>query len=169
MYTYLLHIDTGQISNVWKYLPVVWSAGNFRRVMTSRVTSYVTVSSAEFSAEFSMRTLIGEGTFSEVWSCVRRNNGRKFAAKILKMNYGPRMNADAWSDISEVNVSNSVKKHPFLLLIEEAYHDRNTGKVILVTELMNKSLYDIIEDGECPLPEYRVKIYMYQMLEGTLT
>ncbi|CAI6357632.1 unnamed protein product [Macrosiphum euphorbiae] len=119
-----------------------------------------------FYSEFDLKEKIGEGSFSDVWLCVQRNNGREYAAKVLKKDYGHTVDADKWNAISEVNVSNSVGKHPFLLMLKSAYHDKEKGQIILVTELMKKSLYDIIENGECPLSEYRIKTYVYQMLEG---
>ncbi|KAE9544145.1 hypothetical protein AGLY_001834 [Aphis glycines] len=122
--------------------------------------------SNNFRTEFDLKKKIGEGTFSDVWLCVQRNSGREYAAKILKKNYGHKVDDDTWNAISEVNVSKSVGKHPFLLMLESAYHEEETGKIILVSELMKKSLYDIIENGECPLSDYRIKTYMYQMLEG---
>ncbi|KAL4105214.1 hypothetical protein QTP88_020479 [Uroleucon formosanum] len=121
---------------------------------------------SNFYSEFDLKEKIGKGTFSDVWLCVQRNNGREYAAKVLKKNYGHTVDADKWNAISEINVSNSVGNHPFLLMLKSAYHDKENGKIILVTELMKKSLYDIIENGECPLSEYRIKTYMYQMLEG---
>jgi renal tumor antigen len=124
--------------------------------------------SNSFKTEFDLKKKIGEGTFSDVWLCVQRNNGREYAAKVLKKNYGCTVDADTWNSISEVNVSNSVGKHPFLIMLEAAYHEKETGKIILVSELMKKSLYDIIENGECPLSDYRIKTYMYQMLEGII-
>lgn len=121
-----------------------------------------------FRTEFDLKKKIGEGTFSDVWLCVKRNSGREYAAKILKKNYGHKVDDDTWNAISEVNVSKSVGKHPFLLMLESSYHEEETGKIILVSELMKKSLYDIIENGECPLSDYRIKTYMYQMLEGKI-
>jgi len=123
---------------------------------------------SNFYSEFDLKEKIGKGTFSDVWLCVQRNDGREYAAKILKKNYGHTMDADKWNTISEVNVFNSVGNHPFLLMLKSAHHDKENGKIILVTELMKKSLYDIIENGECPLSEYRIKTYMYQMLEGII-
>ncbi|XP_008179165.1 MAPK/MAK/MRK overlapping kinase-like [Acyrthosiphon pisum] len=120
--------------------------------------------SNNFYSEFDLKKIIGEGTFSVVWLCVQRSSGREFAAKILKEKY--EYDSDAVDALSEVNVLNSVGKHPFLIMLEMAYHDKENAEVILVTELMKKSLYDIIENGECPLLEYRIKTYMYQMLEG---
>jgi len=124
--------------------------------------------SNNFYSEFDLKKKIGEGTFSEVWLCVQRNNGREYAAKVLKKNYGNTIDAGTWTSISEVNVSISLEKHPFLIMIESAYHEKETGKIILVSELMKKSLYDIIENGECPISEFRIKIYMFQMLEGII-
>ncbi|XP_025191092.1 MAPK/MAK/MRK overlapping kinase-like [Melanaphis sacchari] len=122
--------------------------------------------SNNFSTEFDLKKKIGEGSFSDVWLCVQRNSGREYAAKILKKNYGHKVDAEIWNTISEVNVLSSLRKHPFLLMLEDAYHEKETGKIILVSELMKKSLYDIIENRECPLSDYRIKTYMYQMLEG---
>ncbi|KAL5239270.1 hypothetical protein ACI65C_006680 [Semiaphis heraclei] len=122
--------------------------------------------SNNFYSEFDLKKKIGEGTFSEVWLCVQRNNEREYAAKVLKKKYGNTIDTDTWTSISELNVSFSLEKHPFLIMIESAYHEKETGKIILVSELMKKSLYDIIENGECPLSEFRIKTYMYQMLEG---
>lgn len=133
--------------------------------MLSKLPPYSS-SSHSFSVDYEVKNKIGEGTFSEVWLCVQRNSGQEFAAKILKKNYGETIDATMWDDISEVNVLNAVGHHPFLLKMVEAHHERQTGRIILITELMKKSLYDIIEVGECPLSDYRVKIYMYQMLEG---
>lgn len=123
-------------------------------------------SSFEFSVDYELQAKIGEGTFSDVWMCVRRNNRQELAAKILKKNYGQTLDPDTWNAIGEVNVTNSVENHPFLLMMQGAFHEKDTGKVILFAELMKRSLYDIIEAGECPLPNYRIKTYMYQMLEG---
>lgn len=133
--------------------------------MLSKLPPYSS-NSQSFSVDYDLKNKIGQGTFSEVWLCVQRNSGQEFAAKILKKNYGDTMDKAKWDNISEVNVLHSVGHHPFLLMMEEAYHERETGKIILITELMKKSLYDIIEEGECPLSDYRVKTYMYQMLEG---
>jgi len=121
-----------------------------------------------FYSEFDLKEKIGEGSFSDVWLCVKRNNGREYAAKVLKKDYGHTVDADKWNAISEVNVSNSVGKHPFLLMLKSAYHDKEKGQIILVTELMKKSLNNIIENGECPLSEYSIKTYVYQMLEGII-
>ncbi|XP_001951953.2 MAPK/MAK/MRK overlapping kinase-like [Acyrthosiphon pisum] len=122
--------------------------------------------SNSFYSEFDLKKKIGEGSFSEVWLCVQRSNGREYAAKMLKKNYGYTVDADTWNAVAEVNVSNSLEKHPFLLMLKSAYHEKENGKIILISELMKKSLYDIIENGECPLSEYRIKTYMYQILEG---
>ncbi|KAL4136034.1 hypothetical protein QTP88_007606 [Uroleucon formosanum] len=128
--------------------------------LSNRENSY------NFYSEFDLKKKIGEGSFSEVWLCVQRSNGREYAAKVLKKNYGHTVDAETWNAVSEINVSNSLGKHPFLLMLKSAYHEKENGQIILVSELMKKSLFDIIENGECPLSEYRIKTYMYQMLEG---
>lgn len=120
----------------------------------------------DFSVDYDLKNKLGEGSFSEVWLCVRRNTGEELAAKILKKKYGRTINTDTWHTISEVLVAKSIEKHPFLLTMEGAYHEIESGKVILITELMKKSLYDIIEGSQSPIPDFRIKCYMYQMLEG---
>lgn len=121
----------------------------------------------DFATDYDVKHKIGEGMFSNVWLCVQRDNGQEYAAKILKNNYGSTMNADDWNSIIELNVAKTVLKHPFLLMLERCYHERSgPGRVIMVSELMKRSLYDVIEAGECPLPANRIKSYTYQLLEG---
>lgn len=119
-----------------------------------------------FSVDYDLKDKIGEGAFSDVWSCVQRSNGQLAAAKVLKNDYKNTMTDATWNSISEINVANSLKNHPFLLTLKKAYYDDKLGRVTLVTELMKKSLFDIIEEKKCPLPEFQIKSYMYQMLEG---
>lgn len=118
-----------------------------------------------FDHDYELINEIGSGSFSEVWSCVQLATGQKYAAKILKADYRTTMDSAAWNVITEVYVVNSIVKHPFLLTPEVAYHELELGKVILITELMSKTLYDIIKD-KCVLTDYQIKIYAYQMLEG---
>lgn len=135
--------------------------------MMSNKLSCLTRKICDFSNDYHLKTKIGEGTFSEVWSCVNRTDGQDLAAKILKKNYGAKIDAATWHTISEVSVTASLRNHPSLLMVMCAYHEPETGRVILVTELMKKSLFDIIGDGKHPLTDNRIKIYMYQILEGT--
>lgn len=89
-------------------------------------------------------------------------------SKIKSVNYIPIKFTQATSLKSEVDTAKSLENHPFLLMVLEGYHERDTGKVVLFAELMKRSLYDVIAAGECPLPENRIKTYTYQMLEGTI-
>lgn len=118
-----------------------------------------------FTDDFDLKDHIGEGSFSEVRLCVQRTTGQHFAAKILKMSYQKTLDAATWHSLNEVNIASSLENHPFLLIMKAAYHDLSTGKVILVSELMQKSLYEIIEN-KCILTNYQMKSYMFQMLEG---
>lgn len=122
----------------------------------------------DFTAHYDLKSQIGEGTFSNVWLCVCRDDGQEYAAKILKKTYGSIMTVDDWHSIAEVNVAKSIMMaHPFLLMMEKCYHEQlGPGRVIMVSELMKRSLCDVIEAGECPLPDNRVVTYMYQLLEG---
>lgn len=123
------------------------------------------IMSNNFTDDYDLKYKIGEGTFSDVWSCVQRITGQELAAKILKMEYQQPFDATSWKSINEVNFANSVENHPFLLMMKAAYYVPDTGKVILVSELMHRSLYSIIEN-KCILTHYKIKTYMFQMLEG---
>lgn len=126
----------------------------------------IPVKENSFSDDYDLINTIGAGSFSEVWSCVQRATGQKHAAKMLFEDYGATtLDAAAWNEINEVNLANSLQKHPFLLTAEAAYHERESGKIILIMELMTRTLYDIIKD-KCVLTEYQIKTYAYQMLEG---
>lgn len=118
-----------------------------------------------FADNYDLKDNIGEGTFSEVRMCVQRSTGLKFAAKILKKDYQKTLDATTWNSFNEVNIANTLENHPFLLIIKTAYYEPNIGKVILVSELMEKSLYEVIEN-KCILTHYQIKTYMFQMLEG---
>lgn len=120
-----------------------------------------------FSVDYEFMNKIGEGTFSDVWLCVHRNTKHEAAAKVLKDTYERNVYEKNWNAISEVNImTKSIGNHPFLMAMENVYYDYDSGKVVLVMELMKKSLFDIIEEGMCPLSDFRIKTYMYQMLEG---
>lgn len=134
--------------------------------MSSKLSLY-SDDGQDFCADYDLKDKLGEGVFSDVWLCVHRRNEKKFAAKILKKRYEWTSNTVQWNTISEVMVASSLEKHPFLLTMEAVYHIIECGKIILITELMEKSLYDVIEESQCPVPDSRIKSYMYQMLEGT--
>lgn len=123
----------------------------------------------DFASDYKIKYQISEGNFSYVWMCVQRDNGHKYAAKILKKSYGNSVNMDDWKNIAEVKVARSFLKHPFLLMLERVYHEcSEPGRVIMVSDMMNRTLYDVIGAGECPLQEKRVKSYTYQLLEGKI-
>jgi renal tumor antigen len=115
---------------------------------------------------YDMKTQIGAGTFSDVWLCVKRDNGKEMAAKILKKGFrSSKVNVTTLNNIAEVKIAKTVENHPFLLMMVGAYFYKECGKIVLVSELMKKSLFDIIRSG-CSLSLFRIKIYTYQMLEG---
>lgn len=124
-------------------------------------------SSYDFTTNYDLKTKLGAGAFSDVWLCVKRNNGKEMAAKILKKAYGSsEVNVAMLNAISEVKIAKTVGNHPFLLMVEGAYFNRECDKIVIVTELMTKTLFDVIKDKEFSLTQFRIKIYTYQMLEG---
>lgn len=127
-------------------------------------------STYDFSTNYDIKSKIGSGAFSDVWLCVKRDDGKEMAAKILKKNYGSsQVDAATLNAISEVKTAKTVGNHPCLLTMIGAYNYKECGKIVLVTELMKKSLFDVIKDGGgCSLSRFRIKMYTYQMLEGTL-
>ncbi|XP_051502043.1 MAPK/MAK/MRK overlapping kinase-like isoform X2 [Myxocyprinus asiaticus] len=53
--------------------------------------------------------------------------------------------------------------HPNILQLHELIYDRDTGTLSLICELMEMNIYELIKGRQNPLPESKVKHYMYQL------
>ncbi|XP_043283197.1 MAPK/MAK/MRK overlapping kinase-like [Venturia canescens] len=115
-------------------------------------------------SEYKVLEKIGEGSFSEVLKCQDRQNGTLYAAKRLKRVY---QNLNEMMESPEVIAMRKISRHPNILSMIESHYDAMSGKVTLVFELMDMSLYDLIRGKKGrTLTEKRIKVYLYQLLKG---
>ncbi|XP_058796270.1 MAPK/MAK/MRK overlapping kinase-like [Phymastichus coffea] len=119
---------------------------------------------ASFHAKYKVLDKIGEGSFSEVLRCEERQSGALYAAKRLKKIY---TSVGEILESAEVTAMRKIARHPNVLCMLETYHEMLPGRVTLVFELMDMSLYDLMRDRKGrPIVEARVKNYVYQLLRG---
>ncbi|EEB15251.1 mitogen-activated protein kinase ERK-A, putative [Pediculus humanus corporis] len=119
--------------------------------------------STTFLKKYKVLSQIGEGSFSEVLKCQERETGNLFAAKRLKKDYHSLAEV---TESPEVIAMRKLSHHPNILHIIEFHVDPIPGKVTFIFELMEMSLYDMMKNRKRPLPELRVKRYLYQLLKG---
>ncbi|OXU29893.1 hypothetical protein TSAR_001056 [Trichomalopsis sarcophagae] len=117
-----------------------------------------------FDTKYKVLDKIGEGTFSEVLRCQDRQTGALYATKRLKKIY---QSVSEILESPELLAMRSVTHHPNVLCMIECHYDALPGRLSLVFELMDMSLYDFMENQKGRLlPEMRVKNYVYQLLRG---
>ncbi|XP_032452032.1 MAPK/MAK/MRK overlapping kinase-like isoform X2 [Nasonia vitripennis] len=117
-----------------------------------------------FDTKYKVLDKIGEGTFSEVLRCQDRQTGALYATKRLKKIY---QSVSEILESPELLAMRSVTHHPNVLCATECHYDALPGRLSLVFELMDMSLYDFTENQKGRLlPEMRVKNYVYQLLRG---
>ncbi|KAK6631802.1 hypothetical protein RUM43_013866 [Polyplax serrata] len=119
--------------------------------------------STTFLKKYKVLSHIGEGSFSEVLKCQERESGNLYAAKRLKKDYHSLAEV---TESPEVIAMRKLSHHPNILHIIEFHVDPIPGKVTFIFELMDMSLYDMMKNRKRPLPEIRVKRYLYQLLKG---
>ncbi|KAH0540826.1 hypothetical protein KQX54_020112 [Cotesia glomerata] len=120
--------------------------------------------STSFLKKYKVVQKIGEGSFSEVLKCQDRITGAYYAGKKLKKIYS---SMNEMLESSEVIVMRKITRHPNILYLIESHYNHMTGRVILIFELMDMSLYDLIKSRKNRvMSEQKVKIYLYQLLRG---
>lgn len=118
---------------------------------------------SEFFSKYKIISKLGEGTFSDVLKCKNLKTGELVAVKKLKKQY---------KELSEVNclpeliVMLKLSYHTNVLTLLEFMFDHTEGKLYMVFELMEMSLYDLIQAHTRCLPESRVRHMFYQLLKG---
>ncbi|XP_023316557.1 MAPK/MAK/MRK overlapping kinase-like [Trichogramma pretiosum] len=117
-----------------------------------------------FQTKYKVIEKIGEGSFSEVLKCQNRLNGTLYAAKRLKKTY---QNMNEVLENTELIATRKIPRHPNVLHLIESFSDSLPGRITLIFELMDMSLYDFMRGrkGRAIL-ETRVKCYVCQLLEG---
>ncbi|KAF7989882.1 hypothetical protein HCN44_008556 [Aphidius gifuensis] len=120
--------------------------------------------SITFLKKYRVIEKIGEGTFSEVLKCQNKTTGVFYAGKKLKRVYE---SINEITDSPEVIAMKKISRHPNILYMIEYHHDPLPGKLTLIFELMEMSLYDLIRNRKgLKITEQRVRLYIYQLLKG---
>ncbi|XP_069064454.1 MAPK/MAK/MRK overlapping kinase isoform X1 [Pleurodeles waltl] len=115
---------------------------------------------------------IGEGTFSEVMKIQSLKDGNYYASKKMKQHFdryavyffGNRI--EQVNNLREVQALRRLSPHPNILLLQEVIFDRKTGGLALICELMDMNIYELIRVRRHPLPENRIKNYMFQLCKS---
>lgn len=118
---------------------------------------------SDFYSKYKLIGKIGEGTFSEVLKCQSYNSGELFAVKKLKKQYNQLTVAE---NLPELLILQKLASHPNVLTLLEYIFDTKEGRLFMVFELMEMSLYELIQSRKRCLPETRVKHMFYQILKG---
>ncbi|CAG9861236.1 unnamed protein product [Phyllotreta striolata] len=116
-----------------------------------------------FQSKYRVLEKIGEGSFSDVLKCENRTTKVCYAAKRLKKNY---KSEESCLMCAEIVAAQKVPFHPNILNMMEYHFDTFSGKVTLIFELMDMSMYDYLKTKRRGLPENKVKCYLYQILRG---
>ncbi|XP_044738886.1 MAPK/MAK/MRK overlapping kinase-like [Chrysoperla carnea] len=119
--------------------------------------------SSSFTLKYKVLEKIGEGSFSEVLKCQNRVTGEYFAAKRLKKCYRNRQEV---YECPEIVAMRKVSRHPNILYIIETHYEHLLGRVTLIFELLDMSIYDYMKIRKRCIPEDRVRNYLYQLLKG---
>ncbi|XP_011298392.1 MAPK/MAK/MRK overlapping kinase-like [Fopius arisanus] len=120
--------------------------------------------STTFLKKYKVIQKIGEGSFSEVLKCQDRVTGFVYAGKRLKSTY---QSLNEILDSPEVIAMRKISRHPNILYMIECHYDSLPGKVTLMFELMDMSLYDLIRSRKGRvIQEVKAKFFLYQLLKG---
>ncbi|XP_043478561.1 MAPK/MAK/MRK overlapping kinase-like [Leptopilina heterotoma] len=107
---------------------------------------------------------IGEGSFSDVLKCQNRVSGELFAAKRLKKTF---FNIKEILECPEVSTMRKITRHPNVLYVLECLYDSLSGRVTLIFELMDMSLFVMMKARKGQIiMEHKVKLYLHQLLKG---
>ncbi|XP_028833741.1 MAPK/MAK/MRK overlapping kinase isoform X2 [Denticeps clupeoides] len=106
---------------------------------------------------------IGEGTFSEVVKTIHLKDGKFYACKTMKQSIDSLEQAH---NLREVQAMKRLSPHPNILQLHELIFDQETGTLSLICELMEMNIYELIRGRQRPLPESKVRNYMYQLCKS---
>ncbi|BES93180.1 Hypothetical protein NTJ_05989 [Nesidiocoris tenuis] len=118
---------------------------------------------SNFRARYKIESKIGEGSFAEVLKCKDKETGKYLAAKQLKKKFRSAQHA---FETPELVAMRKLSGHPNILHLIESHFDPLTGKLTMIFDLMNSSLYDTIKNRKLPLTEAKSKNYLYQIIQG---
>lgn len=118
---------------------------------------------SDFHSKYSILNKLGEGTFSDVLKCSQTSSGRLVAVKKLKKQFD--RSSEALS-LPELVTLVRLPEHKNVLRLLEYIFDNREGKLFMVFELMETSLYDLIVSHKRCMSELKVKHLLHQMLKG---
>ncbi|XP_068253486.1 MAPK/MAK/MRK overlapping kinase [Nyctibius grandis] len=67
------------------------------------------------------------------------------------------------NNLGEVQALRRLNLHPNILMLHEVVFDKKAGSLSLICELMDMNIYELIKGRRKPLPEKKIKNYMYQL------
>ncbi|XP_053331574.1 MAPK/MAK/MRK overlapping kinase isoform X2 [Spea bombifrons] len=106
---------------------------------------------------------IGEGTFSEVLKTQSLKDGNFYACKKMKQHY---KSTEQVNNLREVQALRRLSPHPNILILYEVVFDRKSECLALICELMDMNIYELIKGRRQPLPENKIRNYMYQLCKS---
>lgn len=98
---------------------------------------------------FEFGEVLGEGSFGCVFECFRKKDHESVAIKVLQRERKRATPADLWGGLRrsaqrEIELSGKLMNHPNLINLQQALIDE-TGKVYLVFDKADQSLFDLVE------------------------
>uniref|UniRef100_A0A493U4I2 mitogen-activated protein kinase n=1 Tax=Anas platyrhynchos platyrhynchos TaxID=8840 RepID=A0A493U4I2_ANAPP len=106
---------------------------------------------------------IGEGTFSDVLKTLSLRDGKYYACKHMKQHFE---SIEQVNNLSEIQALRRLSPHPNILMLHEVVFDKKAGSLSLICELMDMNIYELIKGRRKPLPEKKIKNYMYQLCQS---
>ncbi|XP_021256917.1 MAPK/MAK/MRK overlapping kinase isoform X7 [Numida meleagris] len=67
------------------------------------------------------------------------------------------------NNLSEIQALRRLSPHPNILMLHEVVFDKKAGCLSLICELMDMNIYELIKGRRKPLPEKKIKTFMYQL------
>ncbi|CRL04479.1 CLUMA_CG017561, isoform A, partial [Clunio marinus] len=116
-----------------------------------------------FLSYYTLIGKIGEGSFSEVLKVKEKKSGHFYAAKRLTKYYA---NLDEVKACAELKTLQKLEYNQNVLSLVNFIFEERCGKLTLIFDLMDMSMYDFIKDRTKPLSERRCKNYIFQIFQG---
>ncbi|GIX91326.1 hypothetical protein CDAR_86641 [Caerostris darwini] len=105
----------------------------------------------------------GEGSFAEVMACQNLIDGQLYACKTLKRHF---VSVDQALGLTEVRALRRLRPHVNIVQLHDIIFDKKSGRLALIFELMDLNMYELLKARKKPLPEFRVKSYIYQLIRS---
>uniref|UniRef100_A0AAY5K4J5 mitogen-activated protein kinase n=1 Tax=Esox lucius TaxID=8010 RepID=A0AAY5K4J5_ESOLU len=149
---------------IWTYLSTVeCDQSNVRNSHTAGQRSKFFVSRHPSFLDYKIIKKIGEGTFSEVVKARSLKDGKYYACKTMKQ---PISSLEQANNLREVQAMKRLNPHPNIIQLHELIFDKESGILSLVCELMEMNVYEFIRGRQQPLPDSKIRLYMYQLCKA---